>query len=571
MMAVANWTMLGPAGRGTVGAIAGADITARGLVATTDPRAAARTTAYQLLERLRGERSTPEHEARALLSEADQNDWPDVACVLHYALLAQVMPVGGDASTQLRAMFEAATAAADPALVALCLATEAELAAYVPDVSPQAEGGLARAVALLDEGRGSPVDRPCAYVACGQAYQARGLWELEEEMYAQASQELRCPLPAPLDRVQRLTRRVVLVNRLEVNAAWACALMELGERRTARELAQRRTDPTAEELADLPEQWQRDVAAVRYLVAAIASEPESVRLETLLNDTHRSIWSGYRSCAVLGAAIRLLDAGDRTAAAQLAEQALLGLDGNYLPTVRTFALRLAALDDPAPAGARYAQELARLRWRARLRQLASSRARLTVEQVLLENERLAQHAYVDELTGLANRHAYARQVTRLRRHRPGHAVAVLMIDVDHFKRVNDRHGHALGDDVLRRIGVLLSEHSRPCDVVARLGGDEFVLLLDLTRPLDASARGEQLVEAVAAHPWRELAPRLSITVSVGLATGPAHQVDDLLRAADAHLYRAKSGGRGRLHPAAPPLERSGPAADAAEPEPGPAP
>jgi diguanylate cyclase (GGDEF)-like protein len=290
----------------------------------------------------------------------------------------------------------------------------------------------------------------------------------------------------------------------------------------------------------------RDMVAIRYLLTAIAQEPEPEPFEKVFESAENPIWPGYRGCILLGLAVRRLDAGDAAAAAELAELALPELDPHYLPTARTLALHLAAVADSTPAACRYAAELAQLRWRARLRSLASSRARLEAERVMLENERLVQRAYVDELTGLANRHAYARQIARIRCGRGDHAIAVLMIDVDRFKQVNDRHGHGVGDEVLRRIGGLLLEHSRAGDLVARLGGDEFIIVFDLVRPPDAFTRGEDLVRTVADHAWSDLAEGLAVTVSIGLACGSAQAIDDLLPDADRNLYRAKADGRGRL-------------------------
>jgi diguanylate cyclase (GGDEF)-like protein len=507
-------------------------------------RGAAHVAAYEMLELSQNEyaadRITP------LLAEAEANEWFEVVFMLRYALLARVMPAGGDPGDHLAAMFTAARAADDLALTALSLATQAEHSAYDPASGQEDEGTLARAVAMLEGRGGSPVDRPTAYVACGLAYQARGLWELEEEMYARAAAELTVPLPPPLDRAQELTGRVVLINQLEAQLAGACALFEIGERDRARAYAGRRPEPTAEQLRHLPRQFARDLVGVRYLLAAIAQEPEPEPFEAALEASAEPIWPGYRACILLGRSVRLLDGGHPAEAAELAQRALPDLDANYLPTVRTLALHLAAAGDSAPSALRYAAELAQLRWRARLRLLVSSRARLEAERVMLENEHLARRAYVDELTGLANRHAYARQIARMRRARTDHAIAVLMIDIDRFKQVNDRYGHGIGDEVLRRIGALLLEHSHAGDLVARLGGDEFIIVLDQVRRPEAVVRGEALVRAVATHHWRELAEHLEVTVSIGLACGAAQLVDELLRTADENLYRAKTSGRGRL-------------------------
>lgn len=216
-------------------------------------RASAHVTADELVE-LAQSRHDPDR-VRHLLREASRRGWHEVVLLLNYALLSASQPAGGDFSAPLAEMFVAADAADDTALQALCLATQAERSAHSADLVAAEEAALARAVALLDEEGGSPVDRPAAYVACALGYQTRELWELEEEMYERASHELRTTLPAPFDRAQELTRRVVLVNRLEAHSAWACALMEMGDRDAARQRARRLKDLDPAELARLPEQW----------------------------------------------------------------------------------------------------------------------------------------------------------------------------------------------------------------------------------------------------------------------------------------------------------------------------
>lgn len=178
-----------------------------------------------------------------------------------------------------------------------------------------------------------------------------------------------------------------------------------------------------------------------------------------------------------------------------------------------------------------------------------SRAALAVRNAQLVAE-LSRLARSDALTGLTNRRgfdeSFARETARARR--TAEPVTVVLIDIDHFKRVNDDHGHEVGDEVLRHVGRRLAETARSMDVCARIGGEEFVVLL----PGCAAAEGLQAAErfrtAIA-----DAAP-LPVTASAGVATLGLH-VDDpeaLLGAADAALYEAKRAGRDRSEVAAAP-------------------
>ena len=174
-----------------------------------------------------------------------------------------------------------------------------------------------------------------------------------------------------------------------------------------------------------------------------------------------------------------------------------------------------------------------------------------VERELAEaHARLAHLAYHDHLTGLPNRARFQEHldVALARAGRDGSCVAVLFIDLDGFKQVNDAHGHAAGDSLLRAIGERLSVISRDGDVVARLGGDEFLMLVCLASPDQAQ------LDALCNRVYRQLlAPvsvdgaDLTVSGSVGLALFPrdAGSGDDLIRVADVAMYSAKQHGRRR--------------------------
>jgi diguanylate cyclase (GGDEF)-like protein len=188
--------------------------------------------------------------------------------------------------------------------------------------------------------------------------------------------------------------------------------------------------------------------------------------------------------------------------------------------------------------------------------------RFALEQVgfslgnLKLRESLRQAAIRDVLTGLYNRRffdeASQREMLRaVRQQTKGDyaGLAVMMVDIDHFKRFNDTHGHEVGDQVLREVAQVLQSQSRGSDVAARYGGEEFTIVLaDISAQL-ALERAERVRQRVAQLVLHAAGEEVgSITISIGLAHFPAHgtTVEALLLAADKALYQAKSAGRNRV-------------------------
>jgi diguanylate cyclase len=179
-------------------------------------------------------------------------------------------------------------------------------------------------------------------------------------------------------------------------------------------------------------------------------------------------------------------------------------------------------------------------------ELENRHLRLTVR-------RLRQLAYLDGLTGLANRrHFEAVLASEVRRTARGDGhLSLLFCDIDHFKRINDRCGHASGDNVLQALGPVLRSHCRRAgDLAARYGGEEFVVLLPGVRAKEAIAIAQRLRGSVRdlSVPCERHGDPLRITVSVGVAArgpGAPRSPCELIRAADAALYRAKRAGRNR--------------------------
>jgi len=168
------------------------------------------------------------------------------------------------------------------------------------------------------------------------------------------------------------------------------------------------------------------------------------------------------------------------------------------------------------------------------------------------SQRLLQLATSDPLTGLFNRgYVEDRLAIELSRaHRYGNVLTLAVIDADRFKALNDTHGHAAGDFVLKKIGALLRDSFRQSDTTARYGGEEFVVLLPETDIETARRKMESLRELVAATPIQLGLPAQSvqITISAGLASFPDYGDDaaELLAAADQRMFRAKREGRNRV-------------------------
>ena len=179
---------------------------------------------------------------------------------------------------------------------------------------------------------------------------------------------------------------------------------------------------------------------------------------------------------------------------------------------------------------------------------AALRVKRLQDELRIRNIELEAASRTDALTGLPNRRHLQEQLiaaaSAARRH--GHPVAALMVDVDHFKSVNDRLGHAGGDHVLRRIALCLATACRAEDVAGRWGGEEFLVVAPATDADGAAVLAERIRARAAAEAITvDGGERISVTVSIGVASGIG-DMDAMVREADGALYEAKANGRNRV-------------------------
>lgn len=191
--------------------------------------------------------------------------------------------------------------------------------------------------------------------------------------------------------------------------------------------------------------------------------------------------------------------------------------------------------------------------------LAELRARLQVGERIVRHRKsikeqktqLEHLAREDMLTGLSNRRHFEERLQEewQRALRYGHALTLLLCDIDHFKQVNDLYGHACGDAVLKEVGQTLLRNSRASDVVARYGGEEFVVLLCEASPEQAMVAAERLRAAIKALSFHHPSGSFRVTMSIGIASSESKDPEGpvrLLAEADEALYAAKGLGRDRV-------------------------
>jgi two-component system, cell cycle response regulator len=204
----------------------------------------------------------------------------------------------------------------------------------------------------------------------------------------------------------------------------------------------------------------------------------------------------------------------------------------------------------------------------RARLLVGERILKLQDQLIASREELRFRATHDELTGISNRAAIMEELgselsRQVREHR---SFGIILVDIDHFKNVNDTYGHLCGDEVLQAVTRRMKECIRPYDAIGRYGGEEFLILASNTDAAGTLALAERIRSVVESNPVPTQAGEVSVTASLGVAISvDARNADPqmLLRRADKALYRAKDQGRNRCELAAL-LEQTGPNSEFAE-------
>ncbi len=511
-------------------------------------RARARLEIFSLLHELQSGDPGAAAAAVTLTAAAERHGWSEVARLGLFASLLDGWTSGkGWDPDGVDELVARSSEEGDRPLTALALSLRASLglaAGAGREVSADAD--LARAVVLLETETAPLYEVVLARTGCGIAFAERGMWELSDEQYA-AALELVCGDPSPT--LVRLLAAVAY-NRAEAQVALASMLRQLDD--PSGLAGCRATFDQAVEAAarfDLPDSWRTELASLGLLMRALCGEQCASKAQALLAEIGGAHSLFGRAGGHLRLALALAAAlAEDPAAFGEAERALAEIDPQRHPQEYELALYLAAEIESrhAPtAGWRCARYQIAERWATRVAALGAMRALVRVERVSEEFEQLDRDAHLDDLTGVGNRRALERYLADLAVAKVRQA-AFVMVDVDHFKSVNDRFGHLVGDGTLTRVGGALQETVRAEDLVVRLGGDEFAVVLSDTDLVAASVRARAILDRLHAEPWSELAPGLAISVSLGVTAGDPGDVRRLRQSADQALYEAKAAGGDRV-------------------------
>jgi diguanylate cyclase (GGDEF)-like protein len=536
-------------------------------------RTAARIAAHRLVQAVQDEPRPGLAAINDLIELGDRNLWHEVSVVARCAAALLSDTDTAVLRGLLDEMARRAETSRDPGLVALALSFRASI--QLVDTTRQgaltteAETDLVTAVVLLESKRGGSLERVSAHIACGATFGAMRLWELELAQYEEAARikpTVEEPSLAGYERDIEAFHRPILYNRVESETTYACGLEVVGDNEGVRAhsaLALRHF-VEVQSAPGWPATWVAELEACALLARVLAGDsvpPRELALATAAAEQAASSRQVRDSRSGAAVAMRIgniqlavalwLAAGEAGhaggtggtpgpgGARAMAEAAIATLkrSGSSQMLSLTLAMDLAARLEAAPAGYRLAQAQTEKLWAGRERDAAAIEALINTERLRLRSEELERHAHIDELTGLANRRGFYRHVDELVAKNCA-VVSLLVIDVDRFKEVNDRHGHQEGDQALRRLAGVLRRLVRARDLAARFGGDEFLLILEGTDHLVAVERARIIQDTVAASSAE--GHDVPMTVSIGVASGSPVEFGLLLADADRAMYQGKA-------------------------------
>jgi diguanylate cyclase (GGDEF)-like protein len=427
----------------------------------------------------------------------------------------------------------------------------------------QAITAMQQALALLDDDMSIDVRR-AVFTGVGLSYGSMG-------MPLQALDALRKAVEVTLTGSNALQRTRARVNVLYTAVESYDLLLTVDEDRAAQILAEALRDcellQNDAQLADNPHARASychgagmvmlragKLDAARALLSEVSADderaPAMVRRDVLIDLGRVAQAQGdhaaARDCALRAAALNLRGGKSLRHARDLLQASLLAELMGDVPAALALHKRYHARvvrNEQAAFDSHVAELTATV---------AAQSMRLEISDLQARNaglsstfKRLHDMALTDALTGVFNRRGLEEGFAKLRD--AGQPMMLAMLDLDHFKAVNDCHSHGVGDDVLRQVGHLISDSLRDRDLLGRYGGEEFTALLIETALPEALAVAERLRARVHSHDWQALAPGLVVTLSVGLvAVTPGERFEQAVARADALLYQAKAQGRNRV-------------------------
>ncbi|MBG0563831.1 GGDEF domain-containing protein [Actinoplanes aureus] len=504
--------------------------------------------AVRLLEQAQtGDASTALAEAEAKLREAT-GDIADGPACMHF-VRAVAFLAGGDPRKAIAAAeltLHAAAREDSGGWQAAALGTRAwqRLRLGEADAAEHDLDGVLRDLVTAEAlvaGEPDPVAAVNARVAIAIGYYELRLYELVEPQFRTAYEM------SSTDAEQNGNRAMWLLNLAEIHLRWALELYQVGqvaeaESHTAGAEAYARRAAAEVDGADA-DTWRDNALLFEACSRADRHDPASAAVD-IAYYTERLEKRGFTGPALTLSrpfqGVALSRSGHIEEALRVMEAAVAALppDGEWLiaaSTYRTQAVLMANQGSrEAKATLAYGDTLAAALWRQRLNTLHAARTVHDLEALRQQHEQMARAVELDPLTGVANRRAFDRALAEAAT--GSQRIAVLIIDTDGFKQINDTYGHAAGDSALRAIAAALAAQVDGRGLLARLGGDEFAVLLDDTCAAEAAAVAVRMVHAV-----RDI-PDCPATLSIGVADGLATALPDAVARADEAMYEIKRAG-----------------------------